>query len=150
MAHREVKLIPDAREKALEFGVAVGFLQDEESFKRNVVDGWATVRGRDFALLREHGLIEEDATRLLSPAADQPEAEKAADSTRTHAANKRDRGPSGTSRSPHPGGTGHQPGDGYGPKRIHDEIAARGEGPEPPKSKAKAEDNSKTASKGKE
>jgi hypothetical protein len=142
MTMREVKLVDGAREKALEFGVPVGVLQDEATYSREVNDGWVTVRGRDFALLRVHGLVDENATRLVEPAADQPEAEAAADTSRTHAKSKKDRGPSGTDRSVLPGGTGHQEGDAYSNVRINPTPPAKAKTKAKPEAKAKPESES--------
>jgi hypothetical protein len=147
MTMRFVKLAKNAREKALELGVAVGVLQDEGAYERAMDaakdnDGFIQVRNRDYQLLEQAGLLDEKSeARMVAPAADQPEAEAA------QAQAKRDnldddkaardanvdknaggtlnsgRGPSGTDRGVHPGGVGHQPDDAYSnADRVQGEI----------------------------
>lgn len=103
------------------------------------------VGAREFHRLQAEGLVKE--SHLVSPAADQPEADAAVNQARQDLMNyhaemragdrdteivpakvrdlpvSKERGPSGTNRGVPLGGVGHQPGDGYGPNRIHREIA---------------------------
>jgi hypothetical protein len=137
MPMRRVRLVKGAREKAIELGVNVGFLQDPNQDVRQDGDE-VEVRNRDYHLLMQAGLVDEAS--LVNPAADQPEAERA------QALAKQDnmdgdggkdidfdknpgstinsgRGPSGTTRGVHPGGAGHQPDDAYSNlDRVQGEI----------------------------
>lgn len=125
MPLRTVKLVKGARDMAATMGVNVGFLQSDEQYDREVNDkGEANVTNRDYHLLKAHGLIEEDSTRLVAPAADQPEAENAADVSRTHTD---ERGQSGFSSMAPPGGAGHIDGEGWNNRRIQEDIQAESE-----------------------
>lgn len=145
MASRIVKLVKNAQKLAVEKGAGLALFTHPEQVSREVdKDREVTVTSREYHRLKDLGLIEE--SRLVAPAADQPEADAAREQSRqdlmdANAAQRtgdqsytpakvparaisNERGPSGTNRGVHPGGVGHQPGDGYGPARIQSEIAA--------------------------
>jgi hypothetical protein len=101
MTLRRLKLVADAKEKARELGIAVGFLQDDNRHQMEVDDDNVVVAdSRDYHLLHHHGLVEE--AELASPVA--AETDEAPKSTGIV------------------GGVGHQPNDGYGNDRIQAEI----------------------------
>jgi hypothetical protein len=162
---RRVKLTKGARTEGLERGIDLGLFSDPnqdvrgktEDGKDVDLDGGAevVVNNREYHRLKTFGLIDVEATRLLAPAADQPEADKAAleakrdlmqvnADTRSGLARGDDnlddvdpdldavrgpvhdeRGPSGTNRGVHPGGVGHQEGETEPTERDEDKDPSR-------------------------